>query len=350
MSQLPQVRYVVDPNHPRAPPQRVWDAMGADERARVLRELPVRLPEHLLPPPQGDEHTEATMEGRESLRAFFSRANLQVYVSGEMAVYYPDEKPFSPDLFAVLDVPTHKRNTWMVSEEGRGLDWVLEVLVLGDRRKDLDQNVLRYARLGVTEYFIFEPLARRLRGYRLTAPGVAMYESLASFDGVFVSRVLGLDLVALPNGKLRFRCGDNDLLVPQEIIERLETWTDEAVAAAEESALQAEEERQRAASAERATATERERALRAVSMVEEMRRQAEELREQAKALREQAKALREQAEAEGQRAEAERRRAEAERQRAEAERQRAEAAQQRAEAADRALTELRAKGSRKKRR
>jgi hypothetical protein len=163
-----------------------------------------------------------------------------------------------------------------------------------------------------------------------------MYESLASFDGVFVSRVLGLDLVALPNGKLRFRCGDNDLLVPQEIIDRLETWTDEAVAAAEESALQAEEERQRAASAERATATERERALRAESLVEEMRRQAEHLREQAKALQ--------------QRAESERQRAEAERQRAEAERQRAEAAQQRAEAAERALTELRAKGGRKKRR
>jgi hypothetical protein len=149
-----------------------------------------------------------------------------------------------------------------------------------------------------------------------------MYESLASFDGVFVSRVLGLDLVALPNGKLRFRCGDNDLLVPQEIIDRLETWTDEAVAAAEESALQAEEERQRAESAERATASERERALRAESTVEDMRRQMEELLLHL----------------------------EAERQRAEAERQRAEAERQRAEAAERALTELRSKGSRTKRR
>jgi len=39
MSQLPQPRYDVDPDHPRAPPQRVWDAMGAEERARVEREL-----------------------------------------------------------------------------------------------------------------------------------------------------------------------------------------------------------------------------------------------------------------------------------------------------------------------
>ena len=260
MSELPRPHYVVDPDFPRAPPQRVWNAMSAEERARVVRELPVHLPEHLMPPPPGDDHYEATMEGREALRGYFARAETPLYVSGELAVYYPDETPFYPDLFAVRDVATHKRDTWVVSEEGRGLDWILEVLVAGNRRKDLEQNVLRYARLGVTEYFIFEPRARRLRGYRLTAPGVAMYESLVSYDGTFVSKVLGLDLLALPNGHLRFRRGDDDLLVPQEIIDRLEAFSEEATAAAEEAAIRIEEEQERTEAERQRAEAERQRA------------------------------------------------------------------------------------------
>jgi len=216
-------------------------------------------------------------------------------------VYYPDETPFYPDLFAVRDVPMHKRDTWVVSAEGRGLDWILEVLVLGNRRKDLEQNVLRYARLGVTEYFIFEPRARRLRGYRLTAPGVAMYESLASYDGTFVSKVLGLDLLALPSGCLRFRRGDDDLLVPQEVIDRLEAFSEEATAAAEEAAIRIEEEQERA------------------------------------------DAERQRADAEQQRADAEQQRADAERQRADAERQRADAEQQRADSAEARIRALQEK-------
>ena len=276
MSELPRPHYVVHPDCPRAPPQRVWNAMSAEERARVVRDLPVHLPEHLMPPPPGDDHYEATMEGREALRGYFARAETPLYVSGEMAVYYPDETPFYPDLFAVRDVAMHKRDTWVVSAEGRGLDWILEVLVLGNRRKDLEQNVLRYARLGVTEYFIFEPRARRLRGYRLTAPGIAMYESLASYDGTFVSKVLGLDLLALPSGRLRFRRGDDDLLVPQEIIDRLEAFSEEATAAAEEAAIRIEEEQERA-EAERQRAEVAE--ARAASAEERVRALEEKLRE-----------------------------------------------------------------------
>jgi Uma2 family endonuclease len=257
MSEAPRPRYVVDPAFPRAPSQRVWSAMSPEERLRVQRELPVHLPEHLMPPPSGDEHYEATKDAREALRGYFARSTSPLYVSGEMAVYYPDELAFQPDVFAVRDVALHKRDTWMVSAEGRGLDWVLEVLVKGDRRKDLEQNVLRYARLGITEYFIFEPRARLLRGYRLTAPGVAMYESLAGDRGVFASKVLGLDLTVLRDGRLRFRRGDDDLLVPQEVIDRLEAYSDEATAAAEEAALLIEEEQRRARDAEqRATDAE----------------------------------------------------------------------------------------------
>src|SRR5262245_36984624 len=41
---------------------------------------------------------------------------------------------------------------WVVAEEGKGLDFVLEVLHKGDRNKDLVENVERYAQLGIPEY------------------------------------------------------------------------------------------------------------------------------------------------------------------------------------------------------
>ena len=72
MSQLPQARYVVAPDHPRAPPQRVWDALGAEERARVVRELPVRLPEQLQA--EGErQRAEAAERALAELRAKASR-------------------------------------------------------------------------------------------------------------------------------------------------------------------------------------------------------------------------------------------------------------------------------------
>ena len=55
----------------------------------------------------------------------------------------------APDLLAVRDVETHPRQKWVVSHEGKGLEWVMEVHVGGDRKKDAEYNVERYARLGI---------------------------------------------------------------------------------------------------------------------------------------------------------------------------------------------------------
>ncbi len=301
MSELARPRYVVDPNNPRAPSQRVWDQLSAEERARVDAELPSRLPAHLSPPPEGDEHYEATMEGREALRSHFAAEGKRVYVGAGMAVYYPDEAPFAPDVFAVVDVATHRRDTWLVGREGRGLDWVLEVLVSGDRRKDLEQNVLRYARLGVREYFVHEPRARRLRGYRLSLPGGSLYESIEASDGVLKSRVLGLELRLIEGGRLRFRCGDDELLAPRELIERLDALADDRMAAAEEYERLMLEERVRAETAEQRAAQERERAEHEHERAETAEQRAETAEQRA----EQERVMREEAEAALRRAHAE---------------------------------------------
>jgi hypothetical protein len=126
-----------------------------DERARVVAMLPAEVPLDLLPN-EGDRHRKATYGALDALDAFFRRAGRKIYRSSGIAVYYPAERRFAPDLLAVTDVEPHDRDSWVVADEGKGLDFVLEVHVAGHRRKDEKTNVERYARLGT--------------GYRLPPP------------------------------------------------------------------------------------------------------------------------------------------------------------------------------------
>jgi Uma2 family endonuclease len=101
------------------------------------------------------------------------------YATGNMALYYSalqakalDFK--APDIMIMLDVPRRVRKSWVMWEEdGKGPDVVIELLSettshndLG-RKKDIYERVLR-----VPEYFVYDPLSKELRGWRLeTADG-----------------------------------------------------------------------------------------------------------------------------------------------------------------------------------
>ena len=157
-------RYVVDPHDPRAPSQRVWDELGDVERARIVAALPSEVP--LAEPPEGDQHRIPKTRALEALGEYFRRLKRRVYLSSELPVYYPGEPMFAPDILAVLDVEPGPRERWVVSAEGRGLDFALEICVRGNRRKDFVDNVARFARLGIPEYFAYDALVPRLSGFR----------------------------------------------------------------------------------------------------------------------------------------------------------------------------------------
>jgi len=96
-------------------------------------------------------------------------------VSSELVIYYPGQPRFCPDVLAVLDVEPRGRESWIVSAEGKGLDFVLEIHTAGDERKDFERNVQRYAALGIPKYFAFDRPRARLWGWRLTEPGAGIY-------------------------------------------------------------------------------------------------------------------------------------------------------------------------------
>lgn len=244
-SQLP---YVVDPDDPRAPPQDVWDRLTREQREAVVAQLPSEFPVEAGPPPEGDPHFNAKVGARGALGAYFERIGRKVYLACELPVYYPGEAMFAPDIMAVVDVELHERMGWVVSKEGRGLDLAIEIHVAGDRRKDLIDNVARFARLGIREYFIFDRGRLHLAGYRLPsgsvsakAPDANAYQRLVPQHGRLASDVLGLDLV-VEDERLRFYHGTAQLAEASELIASLQRMVDGLQTRLDEEARLREEE------------------------------------------------------------------------------------------------------------
>jgi hypothetical protein len=240
--------YTIDPDDPRAPSPEVWQGMTPEEQRWVVDRLPSEVPWELNPP-DGDHHYESKEEPRQTLRRYFRKIGRQVYLSCDLNVYYPKEARFAPDLLAVLGVEDRKRMKWVVADEGKGLDFVLEVHVAGDREKDFDLNVARYARLGIPEYFIFEPLTALLRGYALPDPEARTYQLLVPQHGRWPSRILDLEL-AVEGERLRFYYADAPLPATEELVHRLQTTVDEMIIKRQTEQLEAErlikQERERA--------------------------------------------------------------------------------------------------------
>ncbi|MBN1205938.1 MAG: Uma2 family endonuclease [Myxococcaceae bacterium] len=248
---MPAKLYRVDPDDPRAPPQEVWERLTAEERAQIVASLPSEFPPSEATPPEGDPHFEAKARAREVLGSFFSRIGRKVYLACELPIYYPGEPMFAPDVIAVVEVETHSRMSWVVSAEGKGIDLALEIHVAGERRKDLEKNVERYARLGIREYFVFDRKRLRLLGWRL-GEDRRSYRPVLPQHGFYPSEVLGLEL-QLEGERLRFYHGRAVLPEADEMIATLERMVEGVEQRraeleqqlAEEARLRAEEARRR---------------------------------------------------------------------------------------------------------
>ena len=225
---------------PMAPSVEVWEALSPSQRAAVVAALPGEVTYDEMALPEGERHFKAKVRALDALRGYFTRQRRRVYLAAEMPIYCPAEPRFAPDLMAVLDVEEVERDKWVVSSEGRGLDWVLEVHVGGDRKKDAELNVARYARLGIPEYFLYDRARNQLAAYRLDSPEARVYTPIVPNHGLYESRVLGLE-VQVDEDRLRFYAGTALLLESEELVGRVQAMYDAAQRRAKEEALGREE-------------------------------------------------------------------------------------------------------------
>ena len=85
------------------------------------------------------------------------------YVGGNMFVYYSlaqvRNRDFKgPDFFAVLGVPKGERRSWVVWEEGKAPDVVIELLSASTAEADKNEKRLIYQnQMRVPEYFWYDP-------------------------------------------------------------------------------------------------------------------------------------------------------------------------------------------------
>jgi Uma2 family endonuclease len=243
--------WVIDPDDPRAPPTAVWERLSPRQRAEVVASLPSEFEPSESMPPEGDDHLDAFTGARETLRRWYRGRGRSIYVAGNLPIYYPGERMFSPDLIAVDGAEQRQRDSWIVDAEGgRGLDMAIEIVVRGDRKKDLERNVVKYAQLGIPEYYLFDRRRMTFAAWELED---GVYRRRIAQGGRFASAVLGLDLW-IDGDRLRFSVGDAALPYADELIERIARLSVDAqdrverleAELAEESRLRAEESRLRA--------------------------------------------------------------------------------------------------------
>ena len=164
------------------------------------------------PMAENDAQRTAILYGVGALQVHFAGRE-DVYVSGDLLMYYEEGNPrasVAPDVFVVFGVEDRMRMSYKVWEEGKGPDFVLEVASPGTWREDVGPKRRLYARLGVREYWLYDPLGGLLRpelqGYRLVGGGYKAREAVRSVDGALAlySETLGLELRAR-DGEMRFR-------------------------------------------------------------------------------------------------------------------------------------------------
>jgi Uma2 family endonuclease len=154
--------------------------------------------------------------------------NPQVYVIGNIFIYYEEGDPsksVSPDTFVVFGVPKRERRTYKTWEEGKVPDVVFEVTSKKTRRQDLQTKWELYARLGVQEYFLFDPLEEYLepplQGYRLIEGGYLPIPSEPTVEGGLAVQSAVLGLIVRKEGSwpiLYDAVTGERLLTPEELL------------------------------------------------------------------------------------------------------------------------------------
>jgi Uma2 family endonuclease len=141
------------------------------------------------------------------LRRWFA-ANSNVYVSGNMMLYYERGNPrrwVSPDVQVTLGIPREpERRVYKTWVEGKMADLVIEATSRSTQREDEQFKFELYRWLGVSEYFLFDPESDYLDppvvGYRLIS---GEYRPIDTIGGRLPSDVLRLHLQA-DGATLRF--------------------------------------------------------------------------------------------------------------------------------------------------
>jgi Uma2 family endonuclease len=205
------------------------------------------------PMAESELHLQEMVYVWEGLRDRFA-AEPDVFVGANLFLYYRKGDPsgvVAPDGFVVKGVPkllpgNRLRKTYLLWNEGKAPCFVLETTSSSTRARDVEKREI-YARLGVDEYFQFDPegdyLAPRLQGLRLM--GGRYHPVRPEPDGSLLSQTTGV-LFRVEEGRLRLTDAATGAPVLRSEEKTKALREAEAKAVAETTARQQAEEKIRA--------------------------------------------------------------------------------------------------------
>jgi Uma2 family endonuclease len=163
-------------------------------------------------------HVNATMELFGTIKWAVFAHRPDVYVAANMFFYYEEGNPRAvkaPDIMVIKGVAhPEERRSFKLWVEGRVPSVVFEFSSRKTRRDDTTVKVELYARLGIAEYFLFDPLGEYLQpsllGYRLEGDH---YEPMAREPGGgYFSPGIGLNLRAVKTRVRLFNPVDGEMI------------------------------------------------------------------------------------------------------------------------------------------
>lgn len=191
-----------------------------------------------------DLHRHQLIWTLEALKAHFSH-DPSVYVSADILMYYVQGDPtksIAPDVLVSFGIGMKKRRTYLVWEEGKVPDFVMEFSSKKTYHNDLTKKMDTYASLKIQNYFLYDAeglyLPSQLMGFELVN-GVYV-EVQPDASGGVRSSSLGLD----------FRIRDEEIGIYNPVAggwlktraEAAEARADVAEARAKQQAARAEQE------------------------------------------------------------------------------------------------------------
>jgi len=153
------------------------------------------------PMAETDVHRDVMFDLIAALQEYYAHDPM-TYVSGDLMMFYEEgnkRRHLAPDVFVVKGAAKHRRLNYLIWEEGKAPDLVIEVTSKSTRKEDqgpkraLYRDVLR-----VPEYVQFDPFGEYLRpnlqGFRLID---GEYQPIEPVDGRLPSLVTGLQFEAV---------------------------------------------------------------------------------------------------------------------------------------------------------
>ncbi len=190
-------------------------------RKAIIRqhtEITAPPPRPPIPPPPAEEvhypdsdgsfllqnfiHSEQLIYASEALRRHFRNSRAAVVVDAPLYWEQGNNRAvLAPDLMVTLDHELQGERTFQSWIEGRLPDFVLEVISPSNTENDKKLKKDAYERLGIPEYFLYDPdanqPAKRLLGYRLDQRSGTYGAPLQpGSDGALETPALGVSLRA----------------------------------------------------------------------------------------------------------------------------------------------------------